>query len=145
ERAPPKVGAGRVSATDEEGTQQKRVHSRRGCAAERAGFEPADEFPHRTLSKRVPSATRPPLPIGCQPKRHRRSGPEHSHEPGPSATPHLEDRRYCVEGAGAGTTEGGAPGAGGPGGTAWPGGGTAWPGGGGTSSSGGASGPVGGP
>ena len=29
--------------------------------AERAGFEPAIEFPLRTLSKRVPSATRPPL------------------------------------------------------------------------------------
>ena len=37
-------------------------------SAERAGFEPADRFPNRTLSKRVPSATRPPLPImlGCQ-------------------------------------------------------------------------------
>lgn len=30
--------------------------------AERAGFEPADTFQRRALSKRVPSATRPPLP-----------------------------------------------------------------------------------
>ena len=29
--------------------------------AERAGFEPADELPHHTLSKRVPSASRTPL------------------------------------------------------------------------------------
>src|SRR5262245_25727636 len=36
-------------------------HLRIRQLAERAGFEPADQFPDRTLSKRVPSATRPPL------------------------------------------------------------------------------------
>ena len=32
--------------------------------AERGGFEPPDTFPHRTLSKRVPSTTQPPLHDG---------------------------------------------------------------------------------
>ncbi len=30
--------------------------------AEREGFEPSKQFPVYTLSKRAPSATRPPLP-----------------------------------------------------------------------------------
>ena len=41
-------------------------HEKRGpgvlfFVAERGGFEPPDTFPHRTLSKRVPSTTQPPL------------------------------------------------------------------------------------
>jgi hypothetical protein len=34
-----------------------------GCVAERVGFEPTLRFPVNTLSKRAPSATRPPLLI----------------------------------------------------------------------------------
>ena len=33
--------------------------------AERGGFEPPDTLPHRTLSKRVPSTTQPPLLGKC--------------------------------------------------------------------------------
>ena len=35
------------------------------CVAERGGFEPPDTFPHRTLSKRVPSTTQPSLHDKC--------------------------------------------------------------------------------
>ncbi len=34
--------------------------------AERVGFEPTLEFPLNTLSKRAPSATRPPLRLGIR-------------------------------------------------------------------------------
>lgn len=41
--------------------------SRQKDVAERAGFEPALEFPLNTLSKRAPSATRPSLPVQLGP------------------------------------------------------------------------------
>ena len=34
-----------------------------GLVAEREGFEPSKQFPVYTLSKRAPSATRPPLQL----------------------------------------------------------------------------------
>ena len=40
---------------------------RQKILAERAGFEPALEFPLNTLSKRAPSATRPSLPVHLRP------------------------------------------------------------------------------
>jgi hypothetical protein len=37
-----------------------------GSLADREGFEPSLEFPLNTLSKRAPSATRPPVLLGEQ-------------------------------------------------------------------------------
>ena len=42
--------------------------------AERVGFEPTLEFPLNTLSKRAPSATRPPLRLGPDEFRMERAG-----------------------------------------------------------------------
>ena len=44
-----------------------------GCLAEGVGFEPTLRFPVNTLSKRAPSATRPPL-LGSETERISRRG-----------------------------------------------------------------------
>ena len=41
--------------------RNKNCSSSDGLVAEREGFEPSKQFPVYTLSKRAPSATRPPL------------------------------------------------------------------------------------
>ena len=60
-----------------------------GRMAERAGFEPALEFPLNTLSKRAPSATRPSLPNQLPPDCNENPGrrPEgFGFKPGAAAT-----------------------------------------------------------
>src|SRR5262249_53949165 len=66
------IGASREAASREEAAAVE------AGGAARAGSEPADQFPDRTLSKRVPSATRPPLPsqrAGCQRRPRGHPGP----------------------------------------------------------------------
>ena len=52
----PYTGQGTVSYP-----RNKNYSSFDGLVAEREGFEPSKQFPVYTLSKRAPSATRPPL------------------------------------------------------------------------------------
>jgi hypothetical protein len=54
--------------------EKKSLHNNDICLAEGVGFEPTIRFPVYTLSKRAPSATRPPLRKGRAPQTARHKG-----------------------------------------------------------------------